>query len=104
MEINELRIVRSLLTLRYEDFDEFENMRRNCKDFPSILYFAQKVYGGYVGEKLSKNSPDIVWETLLKMRVRQIIDLRYGYNSSTYRSRCETYGIRYFSYPIHNDP
>ena len=102
MDINELVKIGQLI--RNEDIDALQLLRMTSKDFPLILSNVKRIYGGYVGEKLSKNSPDIVWETLLKMGVKQIIDLRYGYNSASFRSKCETYGIRYFSYPIHNDP
>ena len=102
MDIN--AIEKLTVSILNGDLDEFQLLKMSSKDFPLILSNVKKIYGGYVGEKLSKNSPDIVWKTLLKMGVRQIIDLRDCYNSATFRSRCETYGIRYFSYPIHNDP
>jgi hypothetical protein len=62
------------------------------------------VYGGYIGEKLSQDSPDAVWESLKKMGITQIIDLRYDYRFEKFKSRCEEYGIAYYNYPIHNDP
>ncbi len=61
------------------------------------------VYGGYVGTKISKDRPDSVWEWLKIKGVTCIIDLRYDYKPEAFKSRCEKFGIKYFSYPIHND-
>lgn len=84
-------------------FDELSflfNWRREPK---GILIY-DNVYGGYVGTKISKDRPDSVWEWLKKMGVTRIIDLRYDYKPEAFKSRCEEFGIKYFSYPVHNDP
>ena len=82
-------------------YDLYSMARR---ERPLILSGMERVVGGYIGEKLSKDSPDNVWETLLHDDVTQMIDLRYGHIPQQFISRCEEYGISYFRYPIHNDP
>lgn len=64
----------------------------------------RSVYGGFIGEKLSQDSPETAWRKLQKLGVTQLIDLRYNYNSEKFKDRCEEYGISYYNYPIHNDP
>lgn len=76
---------------------------RTGEVLPSVLCNVQSVYGGYIGDKLSKESPVDVWKALLELGVTQIIDLRYNYNAEGFCSRCREYGIGYFSYPVHND-
>ena len=71
---------------------------------PEGILVYDNVYGGYVGTKISKDRPDTVWEWLKMIGVTRIIDLRYDYKSEVFMSRCEEFGIKYFSYPIHNDP
>ena len=97
---------------------ELSELRRSREEFrerlPLVLRLAEEVlggyfyeklpFGGYVGEKLSKDSPDNVWEGLKRMGVTQIIDLRYKYKYEVFKSRCGEHGIKYFSYPLHNDP
>ena len=90
MNLNELYNIRGLQRVREE--------------LPWFLQLAQNVYGGYVGEKLSKDSPKVVWEGLKRMGVTQIIDLRYNYKPEVFKLRCEKFGIKYFNYPLHNDP
>lgn len=41
----------------------------------------RSVYGGFIGEKLSQDSPETAWRKLQKLGVTQLIDLRYNYNS-----------------------
>lgn len=69
---------------------------------PPILRGIRSVYGGFIGEKLPKDSPAEVLETLRRLRVTQIIDLRYNY-AEKFKSRCMEYGFSYYHYPIHND-
>ncbi len=71
---------------------------------PEGIFVLDNVYGGYVGTKISKDRPDSVWEWLKMIGVTRIIDLRYDYKPEAFKSRCEEFGIKYFSYPIHNDP
>jgi hypothetical protein len=70
---------------------------------PQVLQGIRSVYGGFLGEKLSQDSPKDVWEALARIGVSQIIDLRYHYDSEKFRTRCKEYGISYYNYPIHND-
>lgn len=86
------------------DVFDLRGLRREGEEIPWFLQLAQDVYGGYVGEKLSKDSPKVFWEGLKRMGVTQIIDLRYNYKPEVFKLRCEKFGIKYFSYPIHNDP
>ena len=83
--------------------DGLYDFRRWLREPEGILIY-DNVYGGYVGTKISKDRPDSVWEWLKMMGVTRIIDLRYDYKPEAFKSRCEKFGIRYFSYPIHNDP
>ena len=78
--------------------------RRLRASLPLVLQGMRSVYGGFIGEKLSLNSPAAVWEALRKRGVTQIIDLRYDYRSERFEARCKEHGISYFNYPIHNDP
>ena len=64
-------------------------LQRVREELPWFLQLAQNVYGGYVGEKLSKDSPKVVWEGLKRMGVTQIIDLRYNYKTEVFKLRCE---------------
>lgn len=68
------------------------------------MMIMRNVYGGFIGEKLSQDSPEAAWRKLKKLGVTQLIDLRYNYNSEKFKARCEEHGIGYFNYPIHNDP
>lgn len=94
--------------MNFEEFLTFDGLRRRREAFrrglPLVLQGAQEVYGGYIGEKLSKDSTEAVWAGLRQMGVSQIIDLRYGYECEAFRARCEELGIKYLSYPLHNDP
>lgn len=94
--------------MNWDDFLTLSELRKGREAFrnglPLVLQLAQEVYGGYVGEKLSKDSPSTVWEGLRKMGVTQIIDLRYNYKPEVFKLRCEKFGIKYFNYPLHNDP
>lgn len=74
------------------------------KDLPPILRWMDKVNGGYIGEKLPKDSSNQVWETLKRAGFKQMIDLRFGHIPQQFIERCEEYGMSYFHYPIHNDP
>ena len=71
---------------------------------PKGILIYDKVYGGYVGTKISKDKPNSVWEWLKEIGVTHIIDLRYDYKPKAFKSRCEEFGIKYFSYPVHDDP
>ena len=84
-------------------FDELSYLYKWRREPKGILIY-DKVYGGYVGTKISKDKPDSVWEWLKKMGVTRIIDLRYDYKPEAFKSRCEEFGIKYFSYPVHDDP
>lgn len=68
------------------------------------MMIMRSVYGGFIGEKLSVDSPEAAWRKLKELGVTQLIDLRYNYNSEKFKARCEEHGIGYFNYPIHNDP
>ena len=83
--------------------DEFYSFRVWPREPEGILVY-DNVYGGYVGTKISKDRQDSVWHWLKKIGVTRIIDLRYDYKPEAFKSRCEEFGIKYFSYPIHNDP
>ena len=84
-------------------FDELSYLYEWRREPKGILIY-DKVYGGYVGTKISKDKPNSVWEWLKKMDITRIIDLRYDYKPEAFKSRCEEFGIRYFSYPVHDDP
>ena len=84
-------------------FDDFYSFRGWLRE-PEGIFILDNVYGGYVGTKISKDKPDSVWEWLKRIGVIRIIDLRYDYKPEAFKSRCEKFGIKYFSYPIHNDP
>lgn len=73
------------------------------QSLPPVLKSMRSVYGGFIGERFSQDSPVEVWEALHRMGITQIIDLRYKYYSEKFTSRCKEYGIRYYNYPIHND-
>ena len=83
--------------------DELYDFREWHREPEGILIY-DDVYGGYIGTKLSKDRPDSVWEWLKMMGVTRIIDLRYDYKPEAFKLRCEEFGIKYFSYPVHNDP
>ena len=53
---------------------------------PHVLQDIRSVYGGFLGEKLSQDSPKDVWEALARIGVSQIIDLRYHYDSEKFRN------------------
>ena len=84
-------------------FDELSYLFDWRREPKGILIY-DKVYGGYIGTKISKDRPDSLWEWLKRMGVTRIIDLRYDYKPEAFKSRCEEFGIRYFSYPVHDDP
>ena len=86
------------------DLEEILNSWEWRRSLPFVLQNMRSVYGGFIGEKLSYNSPKEVWETLRKFGITQIIDLRYKYCSEKFKSRCKEYGISYYNYPVHNDP
>lgn len=90
--------------MNLDELYDLQGLQRDHEAIPSFLQLTQNVYGGYIGEKLSQNSPVAVWKGLKKMGVTQIIDLRYNYRFEKFKSRCEEYGIGYYNYPIHNDP
>lgn len=77
--------------------------QRRHNSLPPVLQDIRSVYGGFIGEKLSQDSPREVWEALVRIGVSQIIDLRYHYDSEKFRTLCREYGISYYNYPIHND-
>lgn len=83
---------------------ESYELQRWRSSLPLVLQGMVSVYGGFFGDKLSQDSPKEVWEGLRRSGISQIIDLRYDYPSEKFRERCDEYGIRYYSYPIHNDP
>ena len=87
-----------------QDLIESYERQRWRDALPLVLQGMVSVYGGFYGDKLSQDSPKEVWEGLRRSGISQIIDLRYDYPSEKFRARCDEYGIRYFSYPIHNDP
>ena len=87
-----------------EELFKHQEERRWRESLPLSLRSMVRVYGGFYGEKLSYDSPKEVWEGFRKSGVSQIIDLRYDYPSEKFKARCEKYDIRYFSYPVHNDP
>ena len=87
-----------------QDSMELYERQRWRDSLPLVLQGMVSVYGGFYGDKLSQDSPKEVWEGLRRSGISQIIDLRYDYPSEKFRARCDEYGIRYFSYPIHNDP
>lgn len=92
------------MDINFDEHNKFWELRMLRDRVHPFLRLARQVYGGYIGEKLSQNSPDAVWESLKKMGITQIIDLRYDYRFEKFKSRCEEYGIGYYNYPIHNDP
>lgn len=80
------------------------HMQRRWRDsLPPALHGIRNIYGGFIGEELSQDSPAEVWAALRRLGVTQIIDLRHNYGSETFKSRCMEYGISYYNYPIHND-
>ena len=83
--------------------ESYERQRMH-NSFSPVLQDMTRVYGGFFGDKLSHDSSKEVWEGLLRSGISQIIDLRYDCPSEEFMTRCEEYGIRYFSYPIHNSP
>lgn len=86
-----------------QDLMESYARRRRHDSLPRVLQGMRNVYAGFIGEKLSQDSPKEVWETLTRIGVSQIIDLRYRYDSEKFRVRCKEYGISYYNYPILND-
>jgi len=82
---------------------ELHERRRRRNSLPPVLRDMRSVYGGFIGEKLSQNSPKEVWEALVGAGISQIIDLRYHYNSEKFETCCKEYGISYYNYPIHDD-
>lgn len=86
-----------------QDLMETYERQRWRNSLPPVLQGMRSVYGGFIGEKLSQDSPKEVWEALVRIGVSQIIDLRYHYDSEKFRTRCTEYGISYYNYPIHND-
>lgn len=66
-------------------------------------FLFEQVYNGFVGEKLSYKTPQTEWEALQRAGVKQIIDVRYKYNSAKFVEKCRQYGFRYFNYPVHYD-
>lgn len=93
-----------VMQVTYEEILDELYDSRNCHRKPEGIFIYDNVYGGYVGTKISKDRSDSVWEWLKMMGVTRIIDLRYDYKPEAFKSRCEEFGIKYFSYPIHNDP
>lgn len=99
-----------LLMLSEMSPDELYRFYERCmkerwrQSLPPVLRGMKEVYGGYIGEKLSKDSPKEVWEALVRSGVTQIIDLRNNYKPDEFMAHCEEHGIGYFQYPIHNDP
>ena len=85
------------------DLVELYVRKRRRNSLPFVLQGMRSVYGGFIGEKLSQDSPKEVWEALVKIGVTQIIDLRYHYDSEKFKARCKEYCISYYNYPIHND-
>jgi len=82
---------------------ELHERRRRRNSLPPVLRDMRSVYGGFIGKKLSQDSPKEVWEALVSAGVSQIIDLRYHYNSEKFETCCKEYGISYYNYPIHDD-
>lgn len=87
-----------------QDMMESYERQRWHNSLPLVLQGMVSIYGGFFGDKLSQDNPKEVWEGLRRSGITQIIDLRYDYPSEKFKVRCDEYGIRYFSYPIHNDP
>ena len=87
-----------------QDMMESYERQRWHNSLPLVLQGMVSIYGGFFGDKLSQDSPKEVWEGLRRSGITQIIDLRYDYPSEKFKVRCDEYGIRYFSYPIHNAP
>ena len=85
------------------DLVELYERKRRRYSLPFVLQGMRSVYGGFIGEKLSQDSPKEVWEALVKIGVTQIIDLRYHYDSEKFKACCKEYCISYYNYPIHND-
>lgn len=89
--------------IQLQNLTEAYARQRWRNSLPQVLQGIRSVYGGFLGEKLSQDSPKDVWEALARIGVSQIIDLRYHYDSEKFRTRCKEYGISYYNYPIHND-
>lgn len=68
-----------------------------------LSLFFDQVYNGIVGEKLSYKTPQTEWQALKRAGVKQIIDVRYKYNSAKFEEKCQQYGFKYFNYPVHYD-
>lgn len=58
------------------------------------------VYGGVRGTTLSSRHNMRHWQTVVDSGIRTIIELRDGDHSDRLCMMCETYGIRYFAFPM----
>ena len=58
------------------------------------------VYGGVRGTTLSSRQNMRYWQTVVDSGVRTIIELRDEDHSDRLCRMCETYGIRYFAFPM----
>ncbi len=58
------------------------------------------VYGGVRGTTLSSRHNMRYWQTIVDSGVRTIIELRDEEHSDRLCRMCETYGIRYFAFPM----
>lgn len=59
---------------------------------------------GVIGEKMSYNAPKAYWDALQHAGITHIIDVRYKYNPEKFEGQFRKHALKYYSYPVHNDP